>query len=373
MQSAQKKIICTVTNDLTYDQRMIRICTSLAESGYGVRLVGRKRPHSKPLTDRVFAQKRLNCFFEKGKLFYFEYNLRLFFYLLFHRFDIVNSVDLDTVLPGFFVARLKGKTCVYDAHEYFTEVPEVVTRPRIQRFWKGVEKLTVPRLKYCYTVGQGLAKLFSDEYGTPFAVVRNVPFRSQNLPVKKSFSGRKKILFYQGALNEGRGLESLISTMQFIENAELRIAGEGDLSKELRALAIEKGVTDRVKFLGFILPENLKALTEEADIGLNLLENKGLSYYYSLANKAFDYIQAHKPSLNMNFPEYRHINEAYGTFCLLENLETQSIVKAVRRLTEDEDYYLSLVKNCERAAEIFVWEREKEVLSKVFAAAAEGK
>ena len=370
MRSENKKIICTVTNDLTYDQRMIRICTSLSEAGYDVCLVGRKRPHSKPLSKRKFQQKRLTCFFEQGKFFYLEYNLRLFFHLLFHRFDMVNSIDLDTVLPGFFVSRLKGKTCVYDAHEYFTEVPEVVTRPRIQRFWKAVEKLTVPHLKYCYTVGKGLADLFTAEYETYFKVVRNVPFRSRKKPLRKPFGNKKKILFYQGALNEGRGLENLISAMQFIENAELRIAGEGDLSQELRALATEKNVTDKVFFLGFVLPEDLKALTEEADIGLNLLENKGLSYYYSLANKAFDYIQAHKPSINMNFPEYRHINREYGTFCLIENLKPENIIAAIKRLTEDEEYYLSLVKNCERAAKVFVWEREQEVLLKVFEAAA---
>ncbi|MBL4649782.1 MAG: glycosyltransferase, partial [Aureispira sp.] len=61
-----KKIYFTVTNDLTYDQRMIRICTSLANVGYDVWLVGSKRPNSKPLNKQAFQQKRLNCFFERG-------------------------------------------------------------------------------------------------------------------------------------------------------------------------------------------------------------------------------------------------------------------------------------------------------------------
>src|SRR5690242_13208129 len=46
------KIVLTVTNDLNYDQRMIRICSSLASHGYQVLLVGRKMHASPPLLKR---------------------------------------------------------------------------------------------------------------------------------------------------------------------------------------------------------------------------------------------------------------------------------------------------------------------------------
>jgi hypothetical protein len=61
-----KKIIFCVTNDLSTDQRMIRICTSLAAHDYKVELVGRRLPASKDLGEKCFAQKRLYCFFRKG-------------------------------------------------------------------------------------------------------------------------------------------------------------------------------------------------------------------------------------------------------------------------------------------------------------------
>ena len=68
----KKRIIFTVINDLTYDQRMIRICTSLVRENYEVLLVGRKLKKSIPLQNQPFQQIRLNCFFEKGKFFYLE-------------------------------------------------------------------------------------------------------------------------------------------------------------------------------------------------------------------------------------------------------------------------------------------------------------
>src|SRR5687767_14339563 len=119
-----KQIVFTVTNDLTYDQRMHRICGSLATAGYDVLLIGRKLPGSLIAEKRLFRQKRINCFFNKGFLFYAEYNTRLFFYLLGKKSDAVCAIDLDTIVPCLLVSKIKGWKRVYDAHEYFTELKE---------------------------------------------------------------------------------------------------------------------------------------------------------------------------------------------------------------------------------------------------------
>ncbi|MCB0588781.1 MAG: glycosyltransferase [Phaeodactylibacter sp.] len=341
---------------------MIRICTSLARAGYEVWLVGRKRPASRLLKEEPFRQKRLSCSFQKGKLFYLEYNLRLFLFLLATPFDTVCSVDLDTILPGFLASRLKGKTCVYDAHEYFTEVPEVVRRPAVKRIWEWVARFTIPRLKYAYTVGPGLARLLEERFGIPFEVVRNVPLSSTRLQKNNNPVHEKPIILYQGALNEGRGLEYAVEAMQEITGAELWLAGEGDLSDSLRDQAREKKLEDKVRFLGFMPPAELQALTPQAHIGLNLLENKGLSYYYSLANKAFDYIQAGVPSINMAFPEYVAIQEKYNVFILLDELSPTLIRQAVIKLMQEKEAYEQLRNNCLQAAKTLNWEKEEAIL-----------
>lgn len=356
-----KKIICTVTNDLTFDQRMIRICTSLSKAGFEVMLIGRELPSSKPLAPQPFRQKRLKLFFNKGKLFYLEINIRLAFLLMFSRFDIIHSVDLDTLVPGFFAAKFRGKPCVYDAHEYFSEVPEVISRPLVQKSWETVARFIVPRLKYCITVCRSLAEIFMEKYGTPFTVVRNVPLQKP-VPSETNKSKDPFILIYQGVLNDGRGLEETIEAIANLNDTELWIAGEGDLSNDLRLLVKQQGVESKVKFLGKITPEDLAILTPKAHLGLNLLKNKGLNYYYSLANKAFDYIQAGLPSLQMDFPEYRFINEEIHVFYLLKKLDATSIILAVEKLRNDNGVYRELSRNCRKAAEIFTWENEEKVL-----------
>ncbi|MCB9340856.1 MAG: glycosyltransferase [Lewinellaceae bacterium] len=358
-----KRIICTVTNDLTYDQRMIRICTSLSEAGYHVLLVGRELENSKPLAKQAFDQKRFRLLFNKGKLFYFEYNLRLFLFLLFASFEIVNVVDLDTLLPGFLVSRLKHKVCVYDAHEYFTEVPEVVGRPVVKKVWQALAKSIIPRLKYCYTVGEHLASVFEENYGTTFTVIRNVPYKKEGTREVDSIHGQIPfIVLYQGVLNEGRGLEEAIQAMVYLEGAQLWLAGEGDLSSDLRALSRNLGVESKVKFLGRIPPAELFETTKKAHLGLNLLKNKGLNYYFSLANKAFDYIQAGIPSLNMAFPEYEKINRRYQVFVLLETLDPEKIAEVVESLRNDNVLYANIVKGCWAASDYYTWENEEKTL-----------
>ena len=358
-----ERIICTVTNDLTYDQRMIRICSSLAKAGYKVLLVGRKRPSSIELNKQPFEQKRLNCFFQSGKLFYLEYNIRLFLYLLFSPFDILCAVDLDTILPCLYASKWKRKLCVYDAHEYFTEVPEVVRRPAIKKVWERIANHAIPKIPNCYTVGPELANIFEKTYGPKFETIRNVPF-SQKEEAKPS---APPVILYQGALNEGRGLEQAIQAMKHLEGVELWLAGEGDLSQPLRQLVQEEDLATKVRFLGFVPPNKLKDITLKASIGLNLLENKGLSYYYSLANKAFDYIQAGVPSITMDFPEYRSLNEEYATFILLDVLSAEKIAESILQLLEDKDLYHQLRLNCLEAKQVLTWEQESEKLLAFYA------
>jgi glycosyltransferase involved in cell wall biosynthesis len=176
-----------------------------------------------------------------------------------------------------------------------------------------------------------------------------------------------KIILYQGRLNVGRGIETTILAMHQIEGAKLWLAGEGDLSQSLRDLVKAEGLEDKVNFLGYLTPEALQMVTLEAYIGLNLLENQGLNYYYSLANKAFDYIQVGLPSVQMDFPEYRALQEQYGGFSLLAELEVSSLVGALQQLIHDLDYWLQLHQNCLAARKELSWEEEEKTLAHFYA------
>jgi hypothetical protein len=382
---AASHIVLAATTDLSYDQRMQRICGSLARAGYTVQLVGWQRPASVPLAPQPYAQHRLQGWFQHGKLFYIEYNLRLLTYLLGRRAAVWGCADLDAALPAWLRARLGGQPFAYDAHEFFTEVPEVVARPKVQRMWQRIEDFIVPRARLRYTVGPALARLFEQRHaGCGFAVVRNVP-----LAAPKGVEGTARLtaacppsarppatLLYQGALNVGRGLAELLVAMPQVP-ARLVICGEGDCTAALRAQAAQLGLqaasgqypAGQVEFRGYVLPEALRALTAQATVGIMLLENTGLSYYYSLANKFFDYVQAGIPQLCIDFPEYRALNEQYEVAVLVPNLLPATLVAALARLLpggQPGPYYEQLAANCRRARIEWSWQQEEKKLVQLY-------
>ncbi len=350
-------LVFTVTNDLSFDQRMIRICTSLSRAGYRVTLVGRKMRDSVPLREEPFRQKRLSCFFSKGKGFYIEYNLRLFFYLIFNKIDVICAIDLDTILPCYGVSVAKRIPRIYDAHELFCEMKEVVTRPAIYRFWKRIERFAVPRFKTGYTVNQPIADAFKEMYGVDYAVIRNVPvLQPLSIPEKK-----ERYILYQGTVNEGRSFETLIPAMKQVA-ARLIICGDGNFMDQARQLVAVHGLEDRVIFKGRILPHELSNYTVNAWIGVTLFENKGLSNYYSLANRFFDYMQAGIPQLGVDYPVYREINNQHAIAVLISDLRADSIADQLNRLLNDEQLYQALQQNCLTARRIFNWQQEEEKL-----------
>ncbi|WP_426491639.1 glycosyltransferase [Hymenobacter sp. 102] len=364
------RLVFTVTTDLNYDQRMQRICSSLAGAGYEVLLVGRQWPASRPLTPQPYRQHRLRCRFTRGKLFYLEFNLRLLLFLLGRRAAAWCAIDLDTALPVWLRARLGGQPFVYDAHELFTEVPEVVARPRVQRLWRAIENFIVPRVSLAYTVGPALARVFEQRHGRPFAVVRNISRLEEPPAPAVAEPAAADIILYQGALNAGRGLEPLLEAMLQV-NGRLIICGEGDLSDELRAQARRLGLlqSGQVEFRGYVLPADLRILTRQARVGVMLLENQGLSYYYSLANKFFDYLHAGVPQVVIDFPEYRALNEQYNVADLIPALEPATLAAALNRLLPDGDaaHYRRLVENCHRARPELNWQHEEQHLLGLYA------
>ena len=352
-----KRIYFTVTNDLTYDQRMHRICSSLAENGYAVTLVGRKLASSLPLVKKNFAQKRIRCWFNKTKWFYAEYNIRLFFFLLFKKMDAICAIDLDTILPCLRISKWKKIPRIYDAHELFTELKEVITRPGIQRAWTGIEKKAVPQFKWGYTVSESIAEVFKRRYKVDYKTIRNVPALQ---PLNDSVQSERFIL-YQGAVNEARGLEYLIPAMQWV-NSKLVICGDGNFMEQLKTLINDYQLNDKVELTGMLSPEKLMEISQKAFIGVAVPEKEGLNQYLALPNKLFDYIHAGLPQVTVNYPEYEKINSQFEVAVLLDDISPKRIAEALNNLLTDDVLYQKLKTNCLKARDVLNWQQEERKL-----------
>lgn len=360
--SKAKHIIFTVTNDLNYDQRMIRICTSLKNAGYEVTLIGFERKTSKPLAQKPFKQIRIPIIAEQGKLLYIDYWIKLFFLLLFKKYDALCAIDLDTIMPVYFASAIRGKKRVYDAHELFTELKEVVTRPSVYKMWTWIEKFAVPRYPVGYTIGECYADEFRQKYGVDYKVVRNATV----LRPLAATTPKQPYILYQGWVNEGRCFEELIPAMKYV-NMPMIICGEGNFYKQAQELAKLHGVEDKITFKGYVPPDQLVAYTRDATIGITLFHAVSKSNLLSLANRFFDYMHNGVPQLCMNFPEYKKINSSYEIASLIDYPVTeQSIAEALNRMIEDKAYYERLKSNCLLAREMYCWQEEEKTLLSVY-------
>jgi len=361
-----KKLYITVINDLSGDQRVHRIGSSLSQMGFEVHVVGRKLPDSPPLPDELpYATHRMQLFFRKGKFFYLEYNIRLFFFLLFRRIDLINTCDLDTLLPGYLISRFRGKTLVYDSHEYFTEVPELIHRPATRRIWLKLEGYIVPRLKHMYTVNASLARIYRQKYQVDVGVIRNLP---HSRPTPLTSHSSPPILLYQGALNLGRGIELMVDAMQFLPSYQLWIIGRGDIEEELRQRVKDLNLEERVIFKGFVPRERLASFTVLATLGMSLEENLGKNYFYASPNKVVDYIQARVPVLVADLPEMKALVEAYevGIVVKEEEREARRLAELIQNLVADEKKMNRLRSACEDAACKLNWESEEKRLREFY-------
>jgi len=347
---------------------MIRTCTVLHNEGHSVRLIGRVKRDSSPLQTRDFSQKRLNCWFQKGKFFYIEYNIRLFWYLLFQKADVLCSVDLDTALPGIWLKKLKKWRWIIDSHEWFPYVPEVARRPKIQKFWLWVEALVMPTADDVYTVGNAIANELESLHAREVKVVRNAPFLvNKSLQIKlppEIKLPHQPFILYQGAVNEGRGLERLLDILEH-SDFHLVIAGEGDILSELQQRVGQSTLNGRVHFLGFVSPSVLPLLTERARVGYNVSEAVSKSYELSLNNKFFDYTHALLPSVINDFVEYRNLCQEFQVGVLV-NHDNEKIYKALHALMTDDNLYNNFREKCKKAREVWNWQTESRILHQIY-------
>ena len=368
----KKKIILSVTNDLTSEQRVHKVCMFLFGLGFEVTLVGRLRRKRLLLKKRAYKTMRLFLFFEKGPLFYAEYNLRLFFYLLLNPADILVANDLDTLLANYLVAKIKGSELVHDSHEYYTGVPELEGRPIVKKIWKTIERNIFPKLKYIYTVNESIAGLYKKEYHVNISVVRNFPIlieKKHILPLSKkelNIPEDKKIILYQGSVNIDRGLVEAVEAMQYVNDAILLVVGDGDILEEVKAKVQKLNLGEKIIFKKRVPFEELWNYTSYADIGISLDKDTNINYRFSLPNKIFDFVHAGVPVLASNLVEIKKIYSMYDIGELIESHDLQHIAKKINFMLSDSEKTKYWKKNCFIAAQELCWQNEEKVLQGIY-------
>ncbi len=372
------KIAVTVISDLVTDQRVHKVCHSLHNNGYDIFLIGARRKTSLHLTIRNYKADRIHLLFQKKVWFYAEFNIKLFFKLLFTPFDIALGNDLDVMPATYLAARLKGKPVVYDTHEYYLGMPELEGKPFIKKVWRLIEQFIFPRVKYIYTICDSFCKLYYKDYGKTIQYIQNVPslhfntsheFDEMKREIYKKIPDGKHLLLFQGAgINVERGVEELVLSMQYLDEKDfhLIIVGGGDIFEDITKIVAEKKLANKITILPKVPFEVLRHITEKADIGFTLDKPTNVNHILGLPNKLFDYLHAGVPIISSKLVELQSIIEKYNVGYLIQSHHPEHIADCIMYVFSNPMLLEQWKKNLVAVKRDYNWENEEVKLLKIF-------
>ncbi len=344
------RIAVLVSNDLAFDQRVRKTCSTLLDAGWEPVLVGRRwRWKDEKNIDRPYPNFRIWLPFKTGPLFYLSLQWGLVRALGRchgeYGCSAVWANDLDTLWPAVRASRRWGWHIAYDSHEWFTEAEGLKDNPIRKALWLWWERRAFRGISRMLTVNGSIADAYRSKYGKQVDVVPNVPERAEAaLPMPRSFLGwpeNATVMLMQGAfMDRDRGALDAVRSLAHLPDHHLALIGSGPEHDEAAAVARRLGVEQRLHVHDRMPYEQLRRCTAAADIGLSLDRPTVDNFRFSLPNKLFDYLHAGIPVVCSDLPVAGKFVREEGIGVVAAAAEengdiAQCIGEAVRSLLQD--------------------------------------
>ncbi|SFR42205.1 Glycosyltransferase involved in cell wall bisynthesis [Marinobacter gudaonensis] len=279
--------------------------------------------------------------------------------------DVVHAHDVNVLPTAWLAARLCGAKLVYDAHEISSGREGY---RKIGRLVAWIEKKIMPRAAGTITTTDARAKFFARAYGIARPLVLQNRPRLVSVPgddrIRKmlGLSADRPIVIYQGGQQPGRGLERLVACAARVPNAHFVFVGGGSLHEDLKQLAEQLSLTDRVFFIPTVPLAELPFFTASADIGVQPIENTCLNHFTTDSNKLFEYVVARLPVIASDLPEIARVVRAHDLGLLVKPGDSDALVDALNRLVDAPELRSYYSGRAEQAASTLNWEEQEQSL-----------
>lgn len=349
-----KNIVVLVSNDHYTDQRMQRICTTLHNHGFKITLIGRYLGNE--VVNYGYEVMLLPLKHVSGPRFYYELMRQQVKYVKnnFKTVDIVCTIDTDTLLAGSKIKKYYQCKQVHDAHEWFTEVPELQGKWLKRQVWSWIEKKVLKKIDLGYTVSSKIATHYSFLANKRFHLIHNYPTLKQVIGTDKEYD-----IIYQGAMNKGRCVQTLV-TLAIANDYQVCLCGDGDEFDAIKEMS--KG-HNNIHLKGMVAPKDLHEFTCKSRIGYNFYELISKSYDESMSNKTFDYMQAEIPQI-IPFSKAIYGLNALKPFAVAADKE--SLTQVIDELLTNKALYKELQQNIIALKVEYTWEKEAVKLIELY-------
>jgi glycosyltransferase involved in cell wall biosynthesis len=283
--------------------------------------------------------------------------------------DIFVAHDMPAVLPLLTRLYRTPERFVFHAHELWTEAAEKLApfRP----LWLMLERLTVRRAARIIVPEANRARIVHEEYGapTPPIVVMNIP--ADPPPFRRGSLLRERLelnpdalcVLYQGLLGETRCVMELVEAIAMLPaNVHLVLIGLGEEPFMRKLESAMERLEGRLHIFSWMHPEELRAYTASADMGVLLYRNSGRNNFYAAPNKLYEYLFAGLPVVSSAFPGLRAEIEGGGYGFCADPSSPEDIARAIKQAS-------ALPPGAEiagRARAAWRWSDQADILRRVY-------
>ena len=377
------------------DPRVQREVHALLQAGHEVDVISR-RDEGRPWIERdgPLTVRRLPIPLRRGGAISYLADYALFFVAAFvlltllharRRYQLVQVHSLpDPLVFAALVPKLTGARIVLDLHECMPEFfATKFGAPLDHRAVRGVaaaEQASIRFADFALTCTEQMREAFVSRGADPdkVAVVHNTAeediFDPERHPPRQRDNGRFTLICH-GSVEERYGLDTAIkavaSLADEIPELRLQVFGKGTQLAELRELANQLDIRDRVDFNGRWVPiDELVQAIAAADGGIVAMKRDAFRDLVH-CNKMYDLVAMRRPVISSRT---RSVEAYFSDDALLYFTadDPADLARAIRRLHAEPELGERLVEHAEQEVEPYRWPRQRELYKSYVLSAASG-
>jgi glycosyltransferase involved in cell wall biosynthesis len=176
-------------------------------------------------------------------------------------------------------------------------------------------------------------------------------------------------LFYAGGINRHRGLQYIIRGLKFVKtNRKIRVwlLGSGSYVEELKRIAIDENVSEKVEFFGWKNFEEMNEMMGKADVCL-IPHQKSDHTDTTIPHKLFQYMFAGKVIVTSNcLPLARIVNETKSGLVYQWDDSKDFADKLTNLINRPEELQQMTENGRKRVAEKYLWNFDSDRLIEMY-------
>ncbi len=282
--------------------------------------------------------------------------------------DIYHFHDPELIPVGLRL-KWKGKKVIYDVHE---DVPRQILSKRwipaplrktLSWMIERVENYSAKRFDYIMTATPFIRDRFL-KINKRTLDINNYPILSELHMPNADWNSKEKSVCYIGGIGKVRGIHEMVDAIGMTKGSML-LAGNFESTVE-REIVVKKNGWNRVKELGYINREEVKAVLSKSMVGLVVLHPIS-NYVDALPVKMFEYMSAGLPVIASHFPMWKEIVDGNNCGRCVDPLNVYEISNAINWIMDNPEQAKRMGENGRRAVEEkYNWEREGIKLLEIY-------